>query len=63
MSRPGILQLTSIQQQLDRQVVVGEHGVVQGCAAPEAGSDVQAVVEFVLPGHKDCRGRRRRETK
>lgn len=55
MSRPGILQLTSIQQQLDRQVVVGEHGVVQGRAAPEAGSDVQAVVEFVLPGHKDCR--------
>lgn len=54
----GATQLTSIQQQLDRQVVVGEHRVVQSRAAPETGSDVQAVVEFVLPGHKDCRGRR-----
>lgn len=50
----GATELTSIQKQLDRRVVVGQDGVVQGCAALEIGSDVQAVVEVILPGYKDC---------
>lgn len=55
----GAMKLTSIQQQLDRQVVISQHGVVQSCAALEIGPDVQAVVEVVLPGHKDCRGKKK----
>lgn len=55
----GATKLTSIQQQLDRQVVISQHGVVQSCAALEIGPDVQAVVEVVLPGHKDCRGKKK----
>ena len=58
-SDPQAAPLTCLQQHPDAQVVVGQHGVVQGCAAAEAGADVHAVVELILPGHKDCRGRRR----
>ena len=54
----GATELTSIQQQFDRQVVISQYCVVQSRAALEIGSDVQAVVEVVLPGYKDCRGRR-----
>ena len=50
--------LTSVQQQCDRQVVISQHRVVQSCAALEVGSDVQAVVEVVLPGYQHCGGKK-----
>lgn len=43
---------TCIQQQPGGGAVVRQHGVVQRRAAPEVGSDVEAVVEVVLPGHE-----------
>lgn len=54
-SEPQAVPPTCLQQHPDAQVVVGQHGVVQGCAATEAGTDIQAVVELILAGHEDCK--------
>lgn len=54
----GTTKLTCIQQQFDCQVVISQNCVVQSCAALEVCSDVETVVEVILPGDKDCRGQR-----
>lgn len=45
--------LTSIKQLLDSAVVISKDSVVQGCAALEAGTVVQSVVEVILSGYQD----------